>query len=45
VAGEGKRAAVERLFRGDRKLPAARLRPIGRLRFFLDRAAAPEDRP
>lgn len=45
VAGEGKRAVVERLFRGDRKLPAARLRPIGRLSFFLDRAAAPEDRP
>ncbi len=45
VAGPGKRAVVERLFRGDRELPAARLRPVGRLRFFLDRAAAPEDPP
>jgi 6-phosphogluconolactonase len=45
VAGEGKRAVLERLFRGDPELPAARLRPVGAWRFFLDRAAAPENRP
>jgi 6-phosphogluconolactonase len=44
VAGADKRAVLERLFRGDRALPAARLRPIGALRFFLDRAAAPDSR-
>jgi 6-phosphogluconolactonase len=45
VVGEERRAVLERLFRGDRDLPAARLRPIGKLRFFVDRAAAPEHRP
>jgi 6-phosphogluconolactonase len=45
ATGEGKRAVLERLFRRDRELPAARLRPVGSLRFFLDRAAAPENRP
>src|SRR3546814_1144103 len=44
VAGEGKRAVLERLFGGDPELPAARLRPVGAWRFFLDRAAAPENR-
>lgn len=43
VAGEGKRAILKRLLRGDPALPAARLRPSGTLRLFIDRAAAPED--
>src|SRR3546814_3078293 len=33
VAGEGKRAVLERLFGGDPELPAARLRPVGAWRF------------
>jgi 6-phosphogluconolactonase len=43
VAGESKRAAVARVLAGDQALPAARVRPVGRLWFFLDRAAAPDD--
>jgi 6-phosphogluconolactonase len=45
VAGEEKRAVLDRLFAGDAALPAARLQPQGALRFFLDRAAAPGRRP
>jgi 6-phosphogluconolactonase len=45
VAGEEKRAVLDRLFGGDASLPAARLQPQGALRFFLDRAAAPAGRP
>jgi 6-phosphogluconolactonase len=45
IAGEGKRAVLERLFRGERVLPAARLHPRGRLHFFLDCAAAPRRPP
>lgn len=41
VEGNGKRAVLERLFRGEADLPAARLQPVGTLHFFLDRAAAP----
>ncbi len=44
VAGEAKRAALARVLAEDRTLPAARVRPIGRLWFFLDRAAAPDHR-
>ncbi len=44
VAGEGKRATLARVLAGDRTLPAARVRPVGRLWFFLDRAAAPDHR-
>jgi 6-phosphogluconolactonase len=44
VAGEGKRAALARVLAGDRTLPAARLRSVGRLWFFFDRAAAPDHR-
>ena len=40
VAGEEKRAVFGRLRRGDDSLPAARLRPLGTLRFFADVAAA-----
>jgi 6-phosphogluconolactonase len=39
ATGEGKRAIVARLAH-DRNLPAARVRPAGRVRWFLDRAAA-----
>jgi 6-phosphogluconolactonase len=45
AAGESKREVLDRLFRGDTSLPAARLRPRGELRFFLDRAATPEHHP
>jgi 6-phosphogluconolactonase len=40
VAGAEKRLMFERLRSGDAALPAARLRPVGRLRWFADRAAA-----
>jgi 6-phosphogluconolactonase len=40
VAGSEKREMLERLRRGDESLPAARLRPVGRLWLFADVAAA-----
>jgi len=40
VAGAGKREALARARSGDRTLPAARIRPVGRLHWFIDRAAA-----
>jgi len=40
VAGAGKREALARARSGDRTLPAARIRPVGRLHWFTDRAAA-----
>ncbi|HEX3346591.1 MAG TPA: 6-phosphogluconolactonase [Acetobacteraceae bacterium] len=40
VAGEAKRAMLARLRQGDRTLPAARVKPVGELLFFADRAAA-----
>lgn len=42
VTGAGKRDIVRRV-RAGADLPAARLHPVGRLRWFLDREAAPED--
>ena len=46
AAGEGKRAAVERVLAGDTSLPAARVRPHGGLLWIVDEAAvAPERRP
>jgi len=42
VAGEEKRAVLSRVLAGDRSLPAAQLRPLGRLWWLLDRAAAPD---
>jgi 6-phosphogluconolactonase len=39
VAGNEKRAILDRLRGGDAKLPAARLRPTGKLRIFADTAA------
>jgi 6-phosphogluconolactonase len=40
VEGGEKRAIVRRLADGDVNLPAARLKPMGQLTWFLDRAAA-----
>lgn len=40
LQGEGKRAILDRLLCGDETLPAARLRPIGQVFWFVDRAAA-----
>jgi 6-phosphogluconolactonase len=42
VTGESKRGIVARAQSGDRTLPAARVRPVGRLHWFTDRAAAPQ---
>ena len=42
VEGAEKRDVVARIRAGDRELPAALVRPVGRLHWFLDRAAAPE---
>jgi 6-phosphogluconolactonase len=42
AAGKSKREPVARARSGDRALPAARIRPIGRLHWFIDRAAAAE---
>jgi 6-phosphogluconolactonase len=41
VTGESKRDVLARVRAGDITLPAARIRPIGRLHWFADRAAAP----
>jgi 6-phosphogluconolactonase len=40
VAGAEKREALRRVRAGDLSLPAARIRPAGRLHWFIDRAAA-----
>jgi 6-phosphogluconolactonase len=42
VTGASKREAVARARSGDRTLPAARIRPVGRLHWFADRAADSE---
>jgi 6-phosphogluconolactonase len=41
ATGREKRGVVARAQAGDREFPAARVRPIGRLHWFTDRAAAP----
>jgi 6-phosphogluconolactonase len=41
ATGDGKRDVVARAQVGDRTLPAAMVRPIGRLHWFTDRAARP----
>ena len=41
AVGEDKRSIVARAQRGDRTIPAAAVRPIGRLHWFTDRAATP----
>jgi 6-phosphogluconolactonase len=42
VTGAGKRDVLARVRNGDRALPAAAVRPLGRLHWFVDRAASPE---
>jgi 6-phosphogluconolactonase len=42
VAGGGKREIVSRVRSGDASLPATRVRGVGALHWFVDRAAAPE---
>jgi 6-phosphogluconolactonase len=42
ATGEGKRGVVARAQARDGTIPAARVRPVGRLHWFTDRAAAPE---
>jgi 6-phosphogluconolactonase len=41
ATGEGKRSVVARAQAGDRTIPAARVRPVGRLHWFTDSAATP----
>ena len=41
VTGAAKRAIMQRIVAGEAELPAAMLRPVGRLHWFVDRAAAP----
>jgi 6-phosphogluconolactonase len=41
VTGKEKRGVVARAQAGDKALPAAMVRPLGRLHWFTDRAAAP----
>jgi 6-phosphogluconolactonase len=43
VTGAAKRAIMQRIVDGEAQLPAAMLRPVGRLHWFVDRAAAPLD--
>jgi 6-phosphogluconolactonase len=40
VTGDGKRSILARARAGDPALPAAHVRPVGRLHWFVDRAAA-----
>jgi 6-phosphogluconolactonase len=42
ATGDGKRGAVAGAKAGNCELPAAMVRPVGRLHWFTDRAAAPE---
>ena len=41
VTGLGKREVVARALAGDRTIPAAMVRPVGHLHWFMDRAASP----
>lgn len=40
VSGEKKRSIVARVRAGDRKMPAAKIKPVGRVDWFMDRAPA-----
>jgi 6-phosphogluconolactonase len=42
VAGTDKREALSRVLAGDQALPAARIRPVGDLAWFVDEAARPQ---
>jgi len=44
VAGKDKRAVLAEILGGKSRLPAAHLRPLGTLRFMVDRAADPSGR-
>jgi 6-phosphogluconolactonase len=41
ATGQAKRQAVARAMAGDRETPAALVRPVGHLHWFIDRAASP----
>jgi 6-phosphogluconolactonase len=41
VAGADKRPVLQQVLKGDRSQPASEVRPVGTLRFLVDRAAAP----
>jgi 6-phosphogluconolactonase len=41
VTGAAKRAVLQTILNGESDSPAARLRPVGRVHWFIDRAAAP----
>lgn len=41
ATGQAKREAVARAMAGDRETPAALVRPVGHLHWFIDRAASP----
>jgi 6-phosphogluconolactonase len=43
ATGQEKRQVVARAQAGDRAIPAGGIRPVGRLHWFTDRAAMPED--
>jgi len=43
VTGAGKREILSRARAGDPALPAARVRPVGEIHWFADRAAAPDE--
>lgn len=45
VTGAGKRPILEEIFGGTSAAPAARVRPAGRLHWFVDRAAMPRHAP
>jgi 6-phosphogluconolactonase len=40
VAGEEKREILDRVLSGDTTVPAGRIRPVGEIIWFADRAAA-----
>jgi 6-phosphogluconolactonase len=40
LQGEGKHAILDRLLCGDDTVPAGRVRPVGEVFWFVDRAAA-----
>jgi len=42
VAGADKREILARALAGDQSLPAARVRPVGELTWFVDAAARPQ---
>jgi 6-phosphogluconolactonase len=43
ATGAGKREAIARALAGNRETPAGLVRPVGKLHWFIDRAASPEE--